>query len=266
MLPRMSEFLAALMAFPTVIFSCLMGILLPYWLTVIAGVLDIDLFHLGGGHHDGDVAHGDHGVGHGLLEFFSFGKVPLTITVSVFVVFSWLLCMFAELSLRVPMSSALPGSLFSLLLGPAAVIPAFFMTSLAVRPLRGLFTMHTEHGEAGLVGRMVRISSRTVDQAFGTATCDVAGPDILLNVICREGVTLARDDMAVVVEYDATRQVYLIAPFSHVSEETAVLASDLPPSEPPLVTPSDSREAPLPASLSTPAPPVSLERPHERPH
>ncbi len=264
----MPEFLAALMAFPTVIFTCLMGLLLPYWVTVIAGVLDLDLFHLGGGHHDGDVAHGD-GGSHGFLDFFSFGKVPLTITVSVFVVLSWLLCMFAELALRAPLSSLISGPLFSLLLGPAAVIPALMMTSLAVRPLRGVFTLHTEHGEAGLVGRMVRISSRTVDKDFGTATCDVAGPDILLNVICRDGVVLARDDMAVVVEYDAARQVYLVAPFSHLSPDAGVLGVGLPPALPPPVStpsPAQTSSKSLVSPASTPVTPVSLERQHERPH
>ncbi len=124
-----------------------------------------------------------------------------------------------------------------------------------VRPLRHLFNLVSEHGEAGLVGRMVRISSLTVDHQFGTAVCDNAGPGILMNVFCRHGVQMKRDDMAVVVEFDASNNLYLVAPFSHVPTDVETIVTDnagLPPVS-------------SPAQASTPPPAVSLERRMEPP-
>ncbi len=268
MVARMAEFLAALLGLPTIMFTGMLALVLLYWLTVLAGALDLDVGHHDAGHvdgHDGDMAPGGHET-HGFLEFLSIGKVPITIIVSVFTFLAWMLSMGGELLLRAPLAAVMSHPLFSLALFPAVVIPSFVLTAYAVRPLRGIFNQHVEHGEDGLIGRMVRITSRTADQQFGTATCDNAGAGILLNVICRDGVTLMRDEMAVVVEYDAAKQLYHVAPFSHVSADAAELSSRLPPSGPPLIPPPENCEAPAPASLSTPPTPVSLERQHERPH
>ncbi|MBI4953665.1 MAG: glycine zipper family protein [Myxococcales bacterium] len=80
----MSELLTAILGFPTVIYTVMLAVVLLYWLFVILGALDIDLFHHAGG--DGalegagaegltaglDGAHGAHGAvdaaGHGALE------------------------------------------------------------------------------------------------------------------------------------------------------------------------------------------------------
>ncbi|HBL31463.1 MAG TPA: hypothetical protein DD490_31955, partial [Acidobacteria bacterium] len=58
----MSEFLNAILAFPTVIYTILLGVVVGYWLFVLLGALDINLLgdaDLDGGGH----GHGD-GVGH----------------------------------------------------------------------------------------------------------------------------------------------------------------------------------------------------------
>ena len=41
------SFLAIAMAFPTVIYSLLLGLALVYWIFVIVGALDIDMFDFG---------------------------------------------------------------------------------------------------------------------------------------------------------------------------------------------------------------------------
>ena len=46
----MSELLSAILGFPTIIFTVMLVVVLVYWLFVILGALDIDLFH---GHADG---------------------------------------------------------------------------------------------------------------------------------------------------------------------------------------------------------------------
>jgi len=49
----MEAFLAEILAFPTVIFTICLGLILVYWFTVILGVLDLDAFDSAGGAADG---------------------------------------------------------------------------------------------------------------------------------------------------------------------------------------------------------------------
>jgi uncharacterized membrane protein (DUF485 family) len=255
----MEAFLAALLSFPTVCFTALVGLSLLYWLTVIVGALDIDFLSPDAGHGGSDIGHdagGDHGIGHvtgapeavSLASFISLGKVPVTIIFSAFAFIGWLLSMCGEMWLRTMISGLFGGFLYGLVMGIVVFVLSFICTGYLVRPLRGIFTLVTEHAGNTLVGRMVRITSRGVNTTFGTASCDNAGAGILMRVVCRDGVKLHRDDMAVVVSYDEAQQTYLVAPFSHTpvdAIETAVSGS-LPP--------------------STPATPVSLERRAEPPH
>ncbi len=264
----MEAFLTALFSFPTVCFTSLLALALLYWITVIVGALDIDFLSpdtgadaaidaspdvvtdVGGDagiHHDADV----HATGYtpnGIGNFISLGKVPITIIFTFFAFVGWLLGMFSDMLLRGPIAGITGDLLYGFGLFPALVILSFIITGFLVRPFRGMFSLVTEHAGITLQGKMVRITSRTVSPTFGTAICDNAGAGILMRVICRDGVTLKRDEMAVVVEYDEAKQTYLVAPFSHTSMD-AVDASVATPDAP-----------------ATPPPPVSLERREEPPH
>lgn len=255
----MSEFLAALLSFPTVIFTGFLGLALLYWLTVIVGALDVDLFGHHGADADGDLATGGH-AGHGLSDFLSIGTVPITITLSFFTLVAWSLGMLAEFHLRPWLGAALPGPLYPAIMLVALLVIAGAAASWIVRPLRRIFTSRSEHGEEGLIGKMVHITSLKADHQFGTALCDNAGPGIIMQVVLREGVELKRDDMAVVVEYDSAKGVYLVAPFAHMNAEEAVVGG------PAVVPPPALPPAEQPAANSTAVPPVSLERQRERPH
>ena len=264
----MDPFLHALIAMPTAIYSGLLALVVLYWLSVIVGALDLDLLHLGGhghldaghggvGHGGGHVAHGgaaghghDTAVGghaaHGLFEFLSLGQVPITITATGIVFLAWLQAMALDLGLRSTLEPVLGHLPFAVLLA-AVFVPAVVVTAHAVRPLRRVFETHDEHGESSLVGRPVRITSLAVDQGFGTAAVQAQGPELLLNVVCREGVRLAKHDMAVVVEWLPDRAVYVVAPYAHL-EPDAVDGLLRPPAD------GDAADVARPA-----AGPVSLE-------
>jgi hypothetical protein len=245
----MTEFLAAIQAFPNIIFTGLLGLMLLYWLTVIVGALDIDLFGHHGAGADGDMAPGAH-EGHGFAEFLSLNKVPITITASAFALIGWILGMLTEIVLRPWLGVLLPGPLYSLIMMVVLVLAAGFAAAFVVRPLRHIFTMESEHGEEGLIGRMVRITSMKADHRFGSAMCDNSGPGIIMQVVCRAGTELKRDDMAVVVEYDAIKGIYLVAPFAHLKDNDVMERGSLPILPPPT----------RPEVVSTLAPAVLLEK------
>lgn len=236
---------------PTSVWSLLLALACVYWALVAVGAFDIDLFSI-----DADVD-ADAGVdvhAHGIFEFLSIGQVPITVIASIFVAAAWLLALAAVSLVPAPLA-ALPAGLAHALVLAVTALAALVVTAWTCRRMRPLFSIVTVEGGASLVGRQVTVTSGHVDERFGTASAATDGPDLLLNVVARVGVRLSRGEQAVVVEHDAERGVYLIAPLPHLrpgflaedAGSPAPPAADAPQAEPPPVAPA----APL---LSDPAP------------
>lgn len=236
----MDTLLANLTAFPTVIFSVLMGIAVIYWLFVIIGALDIDLFHVGdaaghhevGGHHDSDAGHNPNVI----LEFLGLGKVPLTIILSCFVFVAWSVCFLGGSSLR----AALPGWttwVTSPIILVAAVIVAWILTGWCMRPLAKLFKLEAKTSAYDLIGKLVVVTSSTVDARFGTARHDAPnGEDMILNVVCNPPHALTRGEQAVVMDYDRATGIYTIAPLPH-TRPGFLTSEESPPADSPQPVP-----------------------------
>ena len=155
----MEEFVHALGSYGVAPFSALLTASLLYWLMVILGAMDLDILHFGhghdAGHHGGDhaEAHAPGGLFHGLLEFLSIGKVPITITLSILIVIGWGVAMALTLLLH----------LWWPLVLATALLVGIPLTGFATRPLRALFTALSGGVATGvsLIGREARITSAT---------------------------------------------------------------------------------------------------------
>ena len=161
----MSELFQASLKFPTVVFTIGVAIALVYWLFVLLGALDIDLFHggdVGGGHdldfggggHDiggggHDVGGGGHDVGDGgadahghdadtggggLWHALGLGVIPLTISVSVILLLCWCgsLLIMNELAGDV-------GEWLGAVVLPGIIIVSIPVAALLLRPLAPVF-------------------------------------------------------------------------------------------------------------------------------
>ncbi len=252
----MTELLRLATTFPTVVFTVLVGVVLVYWAFVMLGALELDALggahhaHLGdvghdlgdvghgllhGGHdvgcaahgaldagHDvGDASdgdtHGDHGgqaahAAHsaGLLEALRLRSAPVTVVASLVVVFAWL-------------ASALLSSWFGspLWLARAAIFAGSFVfgvlaTSVAVRPLARLFVTRKARGNADLVGKVCVVRTGEVTESFGEGVLDEGGASLVLRIRLSEGERLARGEEALILEWDARREAFLVAPFGDV--------------------------------------------------
>jgi len=214
----MDALVAALFSFPTAIFSVVLGIAVLYWLLVIVGALDLDLLHFGdhdAGHHGSDHdAHSGHNP-NAILEFLRIGQVPLTIIVSLFVTFAWIVCLASTAFVR-PHVPGWSWWLFGTAALVAALIAGFILTGLAVAPLAKVFALRGVHAADDLFGKIVEVTSSTVDSRYGTARHDRAtGEDLILQVTCEPHHQLKRGDQAVIMDYDRATGVYAIAPLPH---------------------------------------------------
>lgn len=240
----MEEFLAVSLSYPTVIFTGLLVATFLYWLLVIVGALGIDVLDASAGHEGvaegaaegvaegaaegasegaseslsgtgGDHAHGGGHEGGALVGksfAFQLRSVPLTLVLSLVVLIGWILSWLGSRYLLHGMSLG-PEWLIGTAVLATAIIVAFPITAVVVRPLALVLKVEKPVSRRDLVGKVVRIDTSRVDHRFGMAKAEDGAGGLLVQVRCdAEGHGLGRGSNALVVRYDATREVYEVVP------------------------------------------------------
>lgn len=227
----MNTFFTAINAAPTAIFSGFLLVTILYWVLASLGQVDIDGLDPDidldldmDGNIDADVS-APSGLSlsvAGIMEWLSIGKVPLSLIVSFWVLYGWTLCMLGEYLLRPWLGTVIPSWVYAVGMGCVTSVIALIFTGVTARPLGKVFNIPSVDRNINLIGRTVTITSRTVDPKFGRAIAMLTGSELILDVICREEHLLKRQDQAVVVDYDAERNLYLIAPLPHLRDQPAL--------------------------------------------
>lgn len=218
----MQEFLNIILSMPTVVYTVLMGIMALYWVTVIMGAVDIDLFDLDAdldadmdldldADVDVDGVLGRAGVIVSLLSALGLIGIPLTISLSIFVLFNWALTFLIAYSLGAatePLST-----LFGVGVMGASLVASTLLTSIAARPLRPLFRSKAgaKAGRA-LVGMTVKVTSGSVTDSFGRAEGTLEDATINFSIRCETENSLSKGDEALVIGYDEDAHIYFVEP------------------------------------------------------
>jgi hypothetical protein len=220
----MTDFLQQIMAFPTVFYTALLAVVLIYWVFVILGALDIDMFHFDGageGAMDGAAEGAVDAAGHaheGLVEglslasFLGLRKAPFTVIVSLMILAAWTFCILGMRYLAPALGGLLPEVVASGLVAALALVVAMPLTGLTARPLAPLFETHKAGRRDDLVGRTCRIETGTVDARFGLATVEEDGGWMKVHVVCEPPNALQRGDEALIIAYDPEREVFRVEP------------------------------------------------------
>lgn len=220
----MTEFLNAILAFPTVVFTIPLGVVVVYWLFVLLGALDIDLLgdadldghghadvHLDG-HGHGHVHADGHGHGHdsadhgdadaehaggvaGVIQSLGLGGVPVTLMLSILILAAWAFCLTAlELFGRGPSWVSLAAPLGAL----ALAVP---VTGLLIRPLRRFFVTPAATQHRDLIGKICTITTLRVDERYGQAEVEDGGAGLIVQVRSTDPGRLNRGDRALIFDY-----------------------------------------------------------------
>jgi hypothetical protein len=232
-----NELVEASLQFPTVVFTIVLGIVLVYWLFVLLGALDIDLFggdvHVdvagaakgigdvltGGAKGGAEALHGhvDAGAdvdgdldGGGLWHGLGLGDVPVTISVSLIVMLSW--CG----SLLVMHYVAGTAGWQRAVVLVVAIIIALPIAGLLVRPLAPVFAVKEGKSNADYIGHACTITTGSVDDSFGQATVEDGATVLVIQVRCEPRGKLARGDTALIIEFDQAREAYVVEPSADI--------------------------------------------------
>lgn len=216
--------------FPTVVFTIGLGICLIYWLFVLIGALDIDLFgdagdadvSGAGGHDVGDVADagkaiGDGHDGHdanldvdggGLWSGLGLSKVPITISVSAIFFVCWCISLLAMYYVPDMLGTA---AWVQYTVLPATLIVGLPIAGLLVRPLGGVFELKEGKSNRDYVGHTVTVTTGTVDDGFGQGMVEDGGTVLVIPIRC-DKAGLSRNDKALIIDFDTERQTYVVEP------------------------------------------------------
>ena len=144
--------------------------------------------------------------GGGLLSLLGLGNVPITITFSVVTFFAWVGTLLA--------AGPLVGFGFLPRLGVlvGAVLASLVASSIALRPVAKIFNTAPPASHHDMVGKLCTISSGKVEATFGTATIDDGAAGLNVHVVCGKPNTLKKGDRALLLSFDAQRELYEVEP------------------------------------------------------
>ncbi len=205
----MVSFLDAVVAFPTAIFTTLLGVVAFYWMLALLGLVDFDS---GEADIDVDPAMTDPDLGSlaGIIIAFGLHGVPITIVLSLLVLLSWTLSCLGAMWLLALLSNSIPVYVGGTLLALASVSLAVPIAARIVKPLRGLFVTHAAISNASLVGQHCKVLTQTVDEKSGRAEVSQRGANINIRVWANTPNPLARGSSARVVAYEEKTARYRI--------------------------------------------------------
>lgn len=205
---------------PNLAATLLLLLVVLYWLLMIVGVVGIDALDFD---FDADVDVGSDLPGADGLEaggsllgvvvaFFYLGRIPVMLLMSVFSLIFWLATIYGNRYLN-PEMEAFP----TLYVLPIAAMVSLVATKLVFWPTLGFFDgMDGKHRERPnrLLGLNGLVTSTEVTEKFGQVTVEQNGPPIVLNVYCGELDRFKKGDLVTLVEYNANKNTYLIAPYA----------------------------------------------------
>lgn len=212
----MDAFLLNIFTYPTAVFTVILGVAVFYWLFAIIGLVDMDVLDL-----DIDLdadLEGLTGLA-GLLVTLGLTGVPVTVVVTVMAMLGWLISYFAVHLLFVWPAGSWLSYVAGTVVIPVAMAVSVPLTAQIIKPLKPLFRKaYANAPQKVLIGQTCLIRSTRVDMGFGEATATVEGASLILKVRADPAKQLKKGDRAVMIEYRAAENSYLVVPESEFSK------------------------------------------------
>jgi hypothetical protein len=205
----MKPFYQIVASFPTIFFTVLLIVVVIYWLFTILGVFDISLLDFDIDiSADGDISSANALTG--LMMRFGLHGVPVTIIISLIVLFGWLLCYYLVYFLS-PLFST---GLLRLLLGLPALIGSLYvavlLTSFVIKPLRPFFHKTQQETIKRVLGQVAIVRSSVVNEQFGEVSLADGGAGLILKARTMGATEFHRGDRVVLLEYVPEQYVYRV--------------------------------------------------------
>jgi hypothetical protein len=160
---------------------------------------------------------GNPGLLAALLSALHLKQIPATVALSVLITFCWLICIVAmQILSRTATAGSLPLKLGLLAVTPLLALP---MSSLVCRPLAKALTQRKAPTKNSLIGMTCRVRTGKVTDRFGEATLEDGGAGLVVRVRVEGASDIKRGDLALIVDWDAEKDSFLIEALDSVMGE-----------------------------------------------
>ncbi len=212
----MNQFLSASFSYPAIVFTTLLAIAIGYWLLTLIGVVGFDSLDFDADVDvDADVdADGDMAAA-GFFQNKPIRVIPLSLALTLFFFFGWIICHSTALYLGAALSSVLPKFVWGTLVLVFGSLIALIFANMAAMPIAPVFETHVSPRKRDLLGKTVEVRTGRVDEKFGTGSFEDGGAGLIVEIRCASG-KLSRGDQALVIDYDPKGEFYLVEPLSEV--------------------------------------------------
>lgn len=193
--------------------TILLGLVALYWIATLVGLMDFDaLDGFLGLDNDGsgpDGANSESGFLNGLLKGVGLADAPVMFILTLFSLFLWGANVLGNIYFN-PEGAAATGTVILV----AALVLAFVVTRLTIRPLRPLMRlMRDTEKRAPIAGLTGTVRSLEVTAASGQVEVERDGASILLHARVGEGsAALPRGTRVLVVMEEGEQGAYLVRP------------------------------------------------------
>ena len=192
---------------PVLPFSVLLCLVSLYWLMVIVGGLDLDLFDLDLDLDvDVDVDASPSVADWGLigLKWFNIGEIPFMLWFSIMTLTGWLITMMFDRGLAEPSTQ-------QIVIAVARTIGiSLLITKFVTNPMRGMMTVKEPNTVEDMIGRTCSVVTLEATPEFGNAVCQVEqGAPLRLNIRTIDG-SIPKDTIVEIVDYAPETGVYYV--------------------------------------------------------
>lgn len=192
-------------------YTLFLGLVIVYWLFVIFGAMDIDIFEFD---LDADIEiEGGHSFFRGLLSFCNIGSVPLTIIISLISLQMWVGAMSLDHYQVHGLIVNIPFWLFQVFSFILILLLSVLITALLTRPLNRFFTIKSELKNQDLVGKVCNVTTSKVTEIFGGAEFETNGSPINISIRNKDNEEFKRGDQAIITHYDEKNNLYFVKRF-----------------------------------------------------
>ncbi len=209
----MTEFLQAIMSFPTLIFTFFLCVCLVLGLMTIFGVLgfeagdiDVDM----DADMDADMDTGSAAEAVGLLSRFGLSGVPITLVISFLSLFGWFISLMFQIVLLNHITIPFLNYLFGFVTFLVSLAVSIWLTAMACKPLRKTFKSQDGIRNRHLIGQIATVRSGSVSMSYGEAVLDYEGAGLLLRIRAEEIQGFKKGDKVVLLEYLEDVQAYKV--------------------------------------------------------
>lgn len=192
---------------PVLPFSGLLCLVTLYWLMVILGGIDLDLFDIDFDMDldvDADVSPSFTDFGLLGLKWLNIGEIPFMIWLSIVALCSWLVAMVFDRGGDAPSTQE---STIAILRSLAIGIVA---TKVLTNPMRGKLRMKQPNTVQDLLGQTCSVVTSEVTTTFGNAVCHVDdGAPLRLNVRTLDG-SIPKNAIVQIIDYVPETGIYYV--------------------------------------------------------